>query len=345
VQGGNYVEWFSASYPGALEEEMLQGVRIIRAGRQWTVHWAAFRNYRGKVLGAFDIVVDEVNTIPFFTPLWANVPTVMLIHQLARVVWWYEAPFPLNVAGFVCEPLYLRLYRHVPVLTVSASTKNDLSRLNFAGPITVVPEGLEPIFDQTVAKSTEPQFIYVGRLAPSKRIEHIFRALAGFRHSTGQGTLRLVGSGSSTYQQTLVTLSRRLGIAENVLFLGRVSSSEKHRLMAEAHAILMTSVREGWGLVVTEANACGTPAIVYDVPGLRDAVRNEATGLVVRPDPDSLSDAMVRLTSDLGLYARLTDESKLWSRTFTFDAATQSVVNALTTRLSVRRSATGSAPK
>jgi glycosyltransferase involved in cell wall biosynthesis len=124
-------------------------------------------------------------------------------------------------------------------------------------------------------------------------------------------------------------LAERLGITDNVRFCGRVSAQEKHRLMADAQALLMTSVREGWGLVVTEANACGTPAIVYDVPGLRDSVRDETTGLIVPQRPVHLSDAMIRLATDSALRARLAAGAKVWSEGFSFDAAAESVGQAL----------------
>ncbi len=297
------------------------------------MHLSAFRHYRRKISKDFDIVVDEVNTVPFFTPLWAHVPTVMLIHQLAREVWWYESPFPLSGIGYLAEAQYLRFYHDVPVLTISASTRDDLRRLGFRSSITIIPEGIEPITEVGASKPSEPTFLYVGRLAPSKRIEHIFNALARFRQVTGEGTLRIIGSGSQRYQQSLTRLARRLNIANDITFCGHVSSSEKHRLMAEAHAVLMTSVREGWGLVVTEANACGTPAIVYDVPGLRDSVRNELSGLVVPPRPDSLCEAMIRLTTDQGLYARLSVEGKRWSSMFSFDETARLVRLALERQL------------
>jgi glycosyltransferase involved in cell wall biosynthesis len=322
------VEWFSASFPGAPAEETIDGVRIVRAGRQWTVHWTAFRHYRGKLSGRFDIVVDEVNTIPFFTPLWADVPTVMLIHQLAREVWWYESPFPLNALGYLAEPLYLRLYRQMPVLTVSPSTRSDLLRFNFKGPISVIPEGLEPVSAQQAPKADEPTFIYVGRITPSKRVDHIIKAFALFRRNRGCGLLRIVGGGSRRYCESLVGLARRLGVEHQVVFHGHVSSPEKHRLMAEAHALLMTSVREGWGLVVIEANACGTPAIVYDVPGLRDSVGHDSTGLVVESRPENLFAAMNRLTNDPALYSRFSAECILRSRAFSFDNSASATAEA-----------------
>jgi glycosyltransferase involved in cell wall biosynthesis len=329
VGQGNTVEWFSSSFGGAPDEETIEGVRIVRAGRQWTVHLAALRRYRGRLSQHFDIVVDEVNTIPFFTPLWADVPTVMFIHQLAREVWWYETTMPLSAIGFIAEPLYLRCYREIPVITVSASTRDDLRRLGFRGSITIVPEGIERIESLGAVKRKDACFLYVGRLAPSKRIGDILLALAQFRRATGRGTLWIVGSGSERYRRSLMQTAQRLGIAESVAFFGRVSTKEKHRLMAEAHALVVTSVREGWGLVVTEASACGTPAIVYDVPGLRDSVRNESTGLVVPPQPHHLADAMMRLTADSALHARLADEGRRLSQTFSFDESARLVGQTL----------------
>lgn len=335
VEKGDTVEWFSAKYPGAPDEEVLHGVRLIRAGRQWTVHWAAFRRYRRRLRETFDVVVDEVNTIPFFTPLWSDVPTVMLIHQLAREVWWYESPFPVNALGFMAEPFYLACYRRVPVLTVSPSTKRDLERLGFTGAITLVPEGIEPTAKMPEVKPAEPTFLYVGRLAPSKRIDHILRAFGRFRTMTGTGTLRLVGAGPDRHVESLKRLAERLGISSHVMFTGRVTMSDKQAMMGQAHALLMTSVREGWGLVVTEAGAHGTPAIVYDVPGLRDSVRDESTGLVVQPFPKNLSDAMLRITRDTALHSRLSAESRRWSETFTFAKTTEVVHETLKSLVAV----------
>jgi glycosyltransferase involved in cell wall biosynthesis len=329
VATGHSVEWFSASFPGADSEEDLDGVHIVRAGRQWTVHVRAFLRYWRSARHRFDAVIDEVNTMPFFAPMWAGIPTFMLMFQLAREVWWYESPFPLNVAGFFAEPIYLRPYRRVPVFTISGSTEVDLRRLGFEGPITVMPIGIEEISPTPETKETEPTFLFVGRLAPSKRLAHMLQALAQFRRETGTGVLWLVGSGSKRYERSLARLAQELRIQDSVVLWGHVSTSEKHSLMSRAHCLLMTSVREGWGLVVTEANACGTPAIVYDVPGLRDSVRNDSTGIVVAPRPGNLSDAMRRLSGDPAQRDRLGARAKAWSTTLTYDAASQFLNRAL----------------
>jgi glycosyltransferase involved in cell wall biosynthesis len=113
------------------------------------------------------------------------------------------------------------------------------------------------------------------------------------------------------------------------VFWGHLADADKWRLMAEADALVMTSVREGWGLVVTEANACGTPALVYDVPGLRDSVRDGLTGLVVPPRPEKLADAMIRITTDARLHTALANEAKRWSSAFSFDEAARMVEKVL----------------
>jgi glycosyltransferase involved in cell wall biosynthesis len=157
----------------------------------------------------------------------------------------------------------------------------------------------------------------------------MLEALAQFRAAAGSGVLWLVGDGPKRYQQSLVKLARNLRIEDHVVFWGHVPAADKHRLMAQADALLMTSIREGWGLVVTEANACGTPAIVYDVPGLRDSVLNESTGLVVPPSPRNLSAAMLRMTADPALRSRLAAQAKTWSSTFSYDKAAILVEHAL----------------
>lgn len=326
---GDTVEWFSANFPGALREEVVDGVHFVRDGHQWSVHWAAFRRYRRTLAKRFDVVVDEVNTIPFFTPMWAEVPSVMFIHQLAREVWWYESRFPISLIGYLAERHYLRPYRKTPVITVSQSTQADLRQLGFRGRITVIPEGLEPLSDLRVARSTTPRFLFVGRLAPSKRVDQTIRAFAIFYDSQHTGSLSIIGDGSQRYVHRLQELAQKLGVVDRVHFLGRVSKLVKHREMASAHALLLASVREGWGLVVIEANAFGTPAIAYDSPGLRDSIRHLETGLLVQPAPEALAEAMIRVWHESDLYERLSANSIAWSQSFSFERTAGAVREAL----------------
>jgi glycosyltransferase involved in cell wall biosynthesis len=325
VGEGDSVEWFAAGFPGAAPAADLDGIHVVRAGRQWSVHAQAVRRYRGRLAGRFDLVIDEVNTMPFFTPLWADIPASLLIFQLAREVWWYESPFPINAIGYALEPWYLRLYRRTNAYTISASTRDDLRRLGWRAPITVVPIGIEEVVIEPVDRPAVPTFLYVGRLAPSKRVHDIVRAFAGFQATGPPGRLALVGDGPPAYLRRLRRLVSQLGVEHAVELCGRLPVAEKHRRMAQAVALLMTSVREGWGLVVTEAGACGTPAVVYDVAGLRDSVRHQETGLIVAPSPSDLAAAMRRLVADRPLQQRLAAKARAWSQTFSLDRSAQAL--------------------
>jgi len=329
VAAGHSVEWFCASFPNALEHEVLDGIRIVRAGGPWSVYIHAFWRYRRALRDRFDAVIDEVNAVPFFTPLWAEIPSYMLIFQVERDVWWYQAPFPINAIGYAAEPLYMRGYRKTPTFTISASTQADLREMGHTGPITLIPVGAVDTVSSGRGKRDTPTFAYVGRLVPSKRVEHILEAIAHYRGATGTGELWLIGSGRENYRKSLERMAERRGIREHVTFWGRLTEEEKNTRVAESHALLMTSIREGWGLVVTEANVCGTPAIVYDVPGLRDAVQHDSTGLVVPPNPLSLCYGMLRLTIDRELYARLSDAARQWSQTLSYERAAKVVASRL----------------
>jgi glycosyltransferase involved in cell wall biosynthesis len=188
--------------------------------------------------------------------------------------------------------------------------------LGFGGPITIVPIAIEAIEPHLPPKEMMPTFLYVGRLAPSKRVEHILKAFAQFRTVVGSGRLWLIGDGVPSYVEKLGSMATGLGVQNQVQFCGRLSTGEKHHRMAQSHMLLMTSVREGWGLVVTEANACGTPAVVYDVAGLRDAVEHLGTGLIVNPNPPALAAAMESLWSDEQLYRRIAQQAAESSKAF-----------------------------
>lgn len=335
VAKGDSVEWFAAAFPGASHEVDLDGVRVVRGGGQGSVHLAAFRRYRGRLKPSFDAVIDEVNTIPFFTPLWANIPKLLLIFQLAREVWWYESRFPVNAFGYAVEPWYLRAYRRTPVLTISASTESDLKKLGFVGSITILPVGLEPITPQAVNKTAATTFLYVGRMARSKRVDEIIRAFAIYCNSGRAAELWLLGDGPLEYRAALRRMVDRFDLSSTVKFLGRLRTDEKHLRMAQAHVLLMASVREGWGLAVAEANAFGTPAVVYDVPGLRDAVRDGETGLVVAASPENMAAGMIRLTTQPALYSRLAREGRAWALSFSFDTAADALRSTIEREISL----------
>jgi glycosyltransferase involved in cell wall biosynthesis len=286
VARGHSVELFASSVAGRPARELVEGVEIVRQGGRFSVYAAARRFWRSQPSGSYDVVVDEINTRPFLTPRWIrDVPVVALIHQLAREIWSYETPFPVSVLGrYVLEPSWLRTYRNVPALTVSRSSAESLARHHGWRDVTIVPEGLDPHPVPDVPKEDDPTIVYLGRLVAMKRPEDALAAFEALRREVPRARLWVVGDGP------LLDRLRRKAPA-GVQFFGRVERIRLSDLLARAHVLVATSVREGWGLNVSEAAACGTPAIGYRVPGLADSLQASG-GALIEPSPSALASAL-----------------------------------------------------
>jgi glycosyltransferase involved in cell wall biosynthesis len=337
VVRGHEVTWFSSRPDGLPAEETVDGVRIVRRGSELTTRWFAPAFARRLQP---DLIVDEVNTIPYFAPQWSRVPVLFWINQLAREVWWHEAPKPLAALGYASEPLYLQAYRSTPTVTISESTRDDLLRLGSHARIDVMPMAVntEPLAELP-SKRLEGHLLAIGRLAPSKRYDHAIRALAELRRTHPAATLTIIGDGPE--RERLESLARELGIADAVALTGRVDEAEKTRLLTDSDVLVGTSAREGWGLTVTEAAVRGTPAVVYDVPGFRDSVVDGRTGLLAGETPRSLVHAIRPILDDRVLYDRLRAGARRqarmldWDRTAdAFEAAVRAAKRTAEDRLS-----------
>lgn len=323
VKAGNEVIQFSASFPRAMNEETVDGVRIVRDGNRITVYSKA-REYYKKYFSKekFDIVIDEINTIPFFTPDFVKEKKVALIHQLAREFWFHETPFPAALLGrYFLENRWLSKYRNIPTMAVSNSTKQDLINLGFTN-VSIVPEGIRFKPLKKVPRKENKTLIFVGRLKKAKKPQDAIKAFSIVRKKIPSAKLWIAGSGY--YRDKLEKIA-----GKNVRFFGKVSEKRKLELMRKANAILVPGIREGWGLIVTEANACGTPAIAYNVPGLRDSVEDGNNGLLVSPNPKNMAEAIIRFLSDKNLQEMLSENALTHSRQFSWDNSAKETLNFL----------------
>jgi glycosyltransferase involved in cell wall biosynthesis len=324
------VTCFTAAYPGSEPEGEIDGVRLVRRGRQWSVHAQAWRWLRGRRDG-FDRVIDQINTIPFLTPLY--VPRNrrhMYIHQLAREYWFRETHGPFKLVapfGYLAEPGYLRLYRRTPVVTVSPSTKADLRALGVRD-VTVTPQALpfSPL-PEPEAKDGPLRVIVLGRLTPAKFVEEALDAFAAVQRRVPDARLDLVGEGDPAYRARLEARLAETG-THGVVFHGRVDGGRKLELLRAAHVHLFSSHREGWGLTVTEAAAMGTPTVGYDAPGVRDSVA-EPELLAPIGDTDALAERITSLHADRPRYERL--RRAAWERTLplSYDATAAAFAAAI----------------
>jgi glycosyltransferase involved in cell wall biosynthesis len=283
---GHEVTIFASAVSGRAADEHVQGVRIIRRGGRLTVYREARRYWLAEGDGMYDVVVDEVNTRPFLTPRYIRAtPIVALIHQLARDVWRYESPLPVALVGrYVLEPSWLRSYRGVRVMTDSPSSARSFEDYGIYG-AHPLPIGAPRIEVPELPKEPNPTVVFVGRLVKSKRPKDIMDAFTKVRHEIPDARLWVVGDGPDRIRLMRVA-------PDGTQFLGRVSTAEREARLTRAHVLVSASVREGWGLTVSEASLCGTPAIAYDAPGLVDSVPASG-GHLVDPHPDALATALV----------------------------------------------------
>lgn len=332
VARGHEVTWFSAMWPGAAPEEDVDGIHVIRRGRQWTVHVQAWRWLRRRTAD-YDVIVDQINTIPFFTPLYVSSRQRRLyIFQTAREYWWRQTRGLFRLiapVGYVLEPWYLRLYRRTPAITISGSTRDELMALGLPrDAIEIIPmANTFPAVDELAEKEEPFRVIVVGRLEPAKHAEQSISAFAILQREVPEARLDIVGSGQPAYQQQLAAQIARDGL-EHVTFHGRVSEDDKHTLMSAAHVHVFASHREGWGLTVTEAAALGTPSVGYDVPGVRDSIADPER-LAPRGDIDALGALLIRLARDHAWYRRVRRAAWEDTRDLSYEATTDTFLEAL----------------
>ncbi len=331
---GHSVTLITAQYPGSTATETVSGVKILRAGGRYGVYWAAKKLYKKHNLQA-GIVIDEMNTIPFMTPFYAKGTTnILLTYQLARSVWFYQMVFPLSLVGYCIEPLYLRLIskRYNVVLTESESTKTDLKQYGFlADDIHVFRVGIET---KPLTKIDHMQpgntVIFLGALRPMKRPVDAIKAFEYARDVNPKLQLVMAGNDHGNYADKVKNYAQGSRHSDAITIEGRVSAARKTELLRQASVIVTTSTKEGWGLIVTEANSQATPAITYDVDGLRDSVVDGKTGRIVASgDPESLGKAINELLSDTETYTRLRANAFEHSKQFTFESSYQDFVKIL----------------
>ncbi|HPN67061.1 MAG TPA: glycosyltransferase [bacterium] len=323
VKKGHEVTYFTSMHPGgSLVEESVDGIKVIRKGNMFTVYlWAAWY-YLTKFRNKFDVIVDQNNGIPFFSPIYiTSTPVICLTHHVFKKQWFKEMFWPLNYVGYWLEKYLIGfVYCYNRFLVVSESTKKDV--VNYFGisekQVDIVWNAVEKDYKKSCAKTNNPSLIYVGRLKSYKRVDFLIRSLLRLFYQFPNLTLHVVGDGEQ--RDNLEDLAARLGIAKSVVFHGFVSENLKKDLLSGAWAFVTASSHEGWGISVIEANACGTLAIGSDIPGLRDSIMDGQTGLLFEEDSIyDLSNKIREVLSNPGLRYKLEKQASLRAKRYNWN--------------------------
>jgi glycosyltransferase involved in cell wall biosynthesis len=340
VGAGAAVTLVTSAYQGAEPYDWSSGYLVIRKGGQFGVYAAAARHLR-RYAAHYDAVVDFQNGIPFFAPLWGprRLPVVCVIHHVHQRQFDMYFRWPMNLVGRFLEGRASRIvYRGRPMIAVSPSTRAEMRReLRFRGHVHIVPNGIDLPRSAPARKTPWPSIIVVTRLVPHKQMDHLIAAVPELLHKWPD--LRVVVAGAGEAREGLIAQVKRLGLEDAVELPGRVPEQAKADLLGAAWLTVAPSAAEGWGLTIMEANAMGTPAVAYDVPGLRDSVRHGLTGwLVSRGEnlADALSDALHELTEP-GRRAQIGTAAQAWARSFSWDASADRLAGVVLADMKYRK--------
>lgn len=303
---------------GAPPETMRDGYKVVRrAGRYLVFPRAVAAELSGRH-GERDGLVEIWNGVPFFSPIWARGPRVTWLHHVHEDMWPLVLPPGLARMGqFLERRIAPPFYRRTQVVTLSESSRTHLlDRLRLpAANVHVVPPGIDARFRPGTARAVEPTILAVGRLMPSKSFDALIRAVHDLRADV---PARLVIVGEGYERDDLERLIATLGAEEWCELAGRVDDDELVRRYQEAWVVASSSRSEGWGMTLTEAAACATPAVATRIPGHLDAVRDGIGGLLVETH-DEFVDALRAVLTDPDLRGRLSDGARRTAEELTWD--------------------------
>ena len=317
---GHDVTLFCAAHADAPDEEMRDGVRIVRGGSKLGVYLEAARRYRRGDLGDPDVVVDVQNGVPFFSGLVRRgTPTLVLVHHVHREQWpVVYGPLRSRVGWAIESRVSPRVYRGSAYVTVSEATRAELVSLGVrADDITVVRNGTERPASTSHPRSAQPRALVLGRLVPHKRVEIAIDSVVELLPEVPDLTLAIVGDGWWSGELSRHVADRGAGAV--VDFAGFVDDDAKQRALAAAWVMLLPSLKEGWGLVVMEAAAHGVPCVAFrDAGGVQESIVDGVTGILV-DTPDEMTSALRRLLAEPELRERLGTAARERAATFTWE--------------------------
>ncbi|MBL0171487.1 MAG: glycosyltransferase family 4 protein [Gemmatimonadaceae bacterium] len=321
AERGHQVVLLCGGWPGCPPRAMLDGIEVHRVGTRATFPFLA-RGYWHRHLAArdTDVVVEDINKVPLYTPTWRTPKLVGLVPHLFGGTAFQELAAPLAAAVWLAERPMPWCYRHHAFQAISDSTRDDLvSRGVSRESIRVIFPGIdtEQYTPDSTVRSERPLFAYLGRLKRYKGVDLVLRAFAA--SNIPDAELEIAGAGE--FRADLERLAGTLGVGDRVRFLGRIDETTKIALLRRAWATLFASPKEGWGITNLEAAASGTPVIASNSPGIRESVRHGETGfLVPHGDVAAMAACMRNLSGEralvehLGIAARRFAEGFTWQR-------------------------------
>lgn len=312
---------------GLPAEAERNGYGVVRRGSRYTVFPRAVASELTGRMGRSDALIEVMNGVPFFSPLWYRRPRILFLHHVHGPMWDQILPGPFASFGRTLEArIAPPIYRRGLTATPSEATREELLELGFhPNRVSAIPNGTDPVFSPGGTRTPHPSVVAVARLAPVKRFGMLIDAMVAARSRVPGTTLTIVGDGPE--RPELEAQVERLGADGWVTFLGRIEHHELVDVYRRSWLVASASLAEGWGLSLTEAAGCGTPAAATDIRGHRSSVVDGETGLLA--SPDELGATIARLLGDDDLRTRLGQAAEARVRSMTWDATAAGVLSVL----------------
>lgn len=317
---GHEVVLLCGGWEGCPPRATRGGVEIHRVGTRQSFPFLARRYWKRELRArAFDVLYEDINKVPLYTTRWGAAHVVAVVPHLFGGAAFQELNPVLATAVWLSERPLARMYRGVPFQAISESTADDLAARGIPrDDVVVIPPGVshDHYTPAPGQRAPHPTFAYLGRLKRYKGVDTVIRAFA--RLPRTDAVLEIAGAGD--HRPALEALVRSLDLGERVRFLGFVTEQEKLALLRRAWAVALASPKEGWGLTNVEAEACGTPVVASDSPGIRESVRDGETGFLTRHgDVEAMAAAMERFASSPALVSQMGARARAFAETFTWD--------------------------
>ena len=348
AQAGHSVTMLTGAFKGGAARAKVGGADVHRTGNQFNFNFAAPAYYRKHLKReGFDVIVEDVNKIPFFMPAHEpDVPVVAVVPHLFGTTVFQQASFPLAAYVYFYERFIPVVYRNCFFSVLSESTRDDLIGRGLApSRLRLIHSGMDHrlyVPDGRKPSSRPPWVAYLGRLKKYKGIDLVIQAMPEVVKRVPDAVYKIVGEGDD--RPRLEAMTRRLGMEKHVDFTGWISGSTKVDLLRNCRILAYTSPKEGWGLSVIEAGACAVPVVASNSPGLRESVVDGRTGfLVPHGDVPALADRMIRLFTDDPLADRMGEAGIEWAARFNWEDSTRKTLELLQEAAAERRTEPGSA--
>jgi len=327
----NNVYVFTSRAGNLTDRDTINNVNVIRRGGQFTVYIYAFIYYLLYFRKDMNLILDIQTGIPFFTPLYSAKPKVALVHHFGGKQFFSEVKFPFSLIGYVMEQYIAPfVYRNQKFITVSESTKAELQTKRIKEKNIYLAFNAVDAKASLVRRNSTPTLSYVGRLKKYKQVEIAIETIAALASKYPQ--LQLMIGGTGDQEQTLQDLASNLNVTDKVNFLGYITEQDKNDLLKESMVFLMPSNKEGFGITILEAGKQGTPTIGFDVAGVKNAIINNQTGILVNTKAEFIQ-AVDNLLANDTLRIGMGKQAKKFANTFSWNKTAEKVSKILLAQL------------